>query len=92
MKKLSKFAVTFCFTGALVLSIGFINNKDLNQAEAFSQTTLTPKAAVPVPFTDKGSVTVVITAEEQNRVENSMALSGFVQQENGPGFFFEKVK
>ena len=35
---------------------------------------------------------LVITAEEQNMVENSTALSGFVPQENGPGFFFEKVK
>ena len=35
---------------------------------------------------------LVITAEEQNMVENSTALLGFVSQENGPGFFFEKVK
>ena len=37
-------------------------------------------------------ITTVITAEEHNMVENSSALSGFVSQENGPGFYFEKVK
>lgn len=32
----------------------------------------------------------VITAEEQNRVENSLTVSGFVSQENGHGFNFIK--
>lgn len=32
----------------------------------------------------------VITAEEQNIVENSSTLSGFMEQENGQGFFFKK--
>lgn len=32
----------------------------------------------------------VITAEEQNKVENSSDLSGFVPQENGQGFYFIK--
>lgn len=43
------------------------------------------------PIEDRDYSTV-ITVEEQNMVEQSLALSGFVQQENGPGFFFEKVK
>ncbi|MDN3015466.1 hypothetical protein PH210_04485 [Paenibacillus sp. BSR1-1] len=34
----------------------------------------------------------VISVAEQNRVENSKALSGFVPQENGQGFFFKKEK
>ncbi|MGE8081905.1 hypothetical protein [Peribacillus loiseleuriae] len=41
---------------------------------------------------EDGDQILVITAEEQNMVENSTDLSGFVSQENGPGFFFEKVK
>lgn len=32
---------------------------------------------------------IVITAEEQNKVENSSESSGFISQENGTGFFFE---
>ncbi|MCP1491941.1 hypothetical protein J2Y73_001972 [Peribacillus frigoritolerans] len=35
-------------------------------------------------------VTTVITAEEQNMVENSSAQQGFVPQENGTGFYFVK--
>ena len=37
-------------------------------------------------------IKTVITAEEQNRVENSSALSGFVPQENGQGFYFIEEK
>lgn len=37
-------------------------------------------------------VTTVITAEEQNMVENSSDLEGFVQQENGTGFYFTREK
>ncbi|MDP1421782.1 hypothetical protein Q8G35_26360 [Peribacillus simplex] len=37
-------------------------------------------------------VTTVITAEEQNMVENSSARQGFVPQENGTGFYFVKEK
>ncbi|MBZ5752188.1 hypothetical protein [Metabacillus rhizolycopersici] len=85
MKKLSKFALILCFTGVLTLSIGFINNKDLNQTEA--------SALLGSPIlAEDGDQLLVITVEEQNMVENSSALSGFVPQENGPGFFFEKVK
>jgi hypothetical protein len=39
-----------------------------------------------------GDFTTVITVEEQNTVENSTDQSGFVEQEIGTGFFFEKVK
>lgn len=41
---------------------------------------------------DERDYTTVITTEEQNMVENSTVQSGFVKQENGTGFFFEKVK
>jgi hypothetical protein len=107
LKKLSKFALILCFTGVLTLSIGFINNKDLNKTEASAL------LASPILVEDgdqyrvvtreeqnmrennpieDGDQLLVITVEEQNMVENSSALSGFVPQENGPGFFFEKVK
>ena len=45
----------------------------------------------PINVSNRDEVTV-ITAEEQNKVENSTKLSGFIQQENGSGFFFSKVK
>ncbi len=107
MKKLSTFALTLCFTGVLTLSIGFINNKDLNKTEA------SPLLESPILVEDgeqyrvvtreeqnmrennpieEGDQLLVITADEQNIVENSSVLSGFVPQENGPGFFFVKVK
>ena len=41
---------------------------------------------------ENNSITTVITAEEQNMVENSTVQFGFVEQENGTGFFFKKVK
>lgn len=91
MKKLSKFAVILCSTGALTLSLGFMNIKDLNNAKASSQATPL-KTSVPLPFAKQGNLLTVVTIEEQNMVEKSSALSGFVPQENGPGFFFEKVK
>lgn len=40
----------------------------------------------------EGEYTTVISAEEQNMVENSTVQFGFVEQENGTGFFFKKVK
>lgn len=78
-----------CSTGALTLSLGFMTNKDINKIKAASQSKIIPNVPF-VPFVHKGNVTTVVTVEEQNMVENSTALFGFVQQENGPGFFFEK--
>ena len=106
MKKISKLSLVLCFTGALTLSIGLINNKDLNKTEAFASTgqlkvedgdryrvVTVEEQEMRENNLDVGEdVSVVITAEEQNMVENSSELSGFVPQENGPGFFFEKVK
>lgn len=106
MKKLSKFVLSLCLTGALTLSIGLINNKDLNNTGAFALTeqskvedgdryrvvTVEEQEILENNLGVDEDQTLVITAEEQNMVENSTALSGFVSQENGPGFFFEKVK
>lgn len=52
----------------------------------------TPSEKVATNESKKGEFKIHITAEEQNMVENSSDLSGFVPQENGLGFFFEKVK
>ena len=46
-------------------------------------------AKEPINVSNRDEVTV-ITAEEQNKVENSTKLSGFIQQENSSGFFFRK--
>ena len=39
---------------------------------------------------EQTDITTVITKEEQKMVENISAKEGFVQQENGTGFFFIK--
>ena len=94
-----------CFTGALTLSIGFINNKDLNNTEATAllgspilvedggqYRVATKEEQESNPIEDRHYATV-ITAEEQTMAENSPYSSGIVLQENGSGlFFFEKVK
>lgn len=70
-----KAILIFGITGVLALSIGF---KDVLAKEKNS-----------VSVSDKDELTV-ITVVEQNNVENSTNLSGFVPQENGTGFFFVK--
>ena len=91
MKKISKFAAILCFTGALSLSLGFTNNKDLSNAKAASQSKIIPYVPF-APIVSKGSATVRVTVAEQNMVENSPVQFGFLQQQNGQGVFFEKVK
>jgi hypothetical protein len=76
---------------ALTLSLGFMNNKDLNKNEALAPTVSTPRAA-STPFIDKGNVTTDITVEEQKKVETMPILEGIVPQKNGTGFFFKKVQ
>lgn len=90
LKKRTKFAAILCFTGALSLSFGFLNHKDLSNAEAASQSKIIPNVGF-IPFVSEANATIRVTAEEQNIVENSPYLFGFVQQQNGQGFFFEKV-
>ncbi|NHC43541.1 hypothetical protein G6549_27250 [Bacillus sp. MM2020_1] len=104
MNKISKFTLVLGCTGALTLSLGFININDLNNTGVFPST-----EQIKVESGDQYRVVTreeqnakeniknrdyltVITAEEQNMVENSSDLSGYVHQENGPGFNFEKVK
>ncbi|MFJ8072336.1 hypothetical protein ACIQZD_26080 [Peribacillus sp. NPDC096447] len=94
-----KLVLTLGFAGVLAVSIGFA--KDLKNtetsAEVSSKQTDTFKLVTRVEqdrregmVAEGKDVTTVITAEEQNMVENSSTQQGFVPQENGTGFYFEK--
>ncbi|MEP9409564.1 hypothetical protein ABKP09_25125 [Peribacillus frigoritolerans] len=94
-----KLFLTLGFSGALAVSISFA--KDLQKTEASanvsSKQTDTYKLVTRVEqdrregmVADGKDATTVITAEEQNMVENSSAQQGFVPYENGTGFYFEK--
>ena len=81
------------FVGVISLSIGFM--KDLafaqtNEGDVVRVVTAEEQQMRENPI--DGNHTTVITAKEQNEVENSTIQSGFVKQESGTGFFFEKVK
>ena len=90
-----KLVLTIGFAGALALSIGFA--KDFQNTKVFAQTDGDQYKLVTKEEQDRREskvvgkdITTVITVEEQNMVENSSAKQGFVAQENGTGFFFEK--
>jgi hypothetical protein len=94
-----KLFLTLGFAGALAVSIGFA--KDLQKTEASanvsSKQTDTYKLVTREEqdrregmVAEGKDATTVITAAEQNMVENSSAQQGFVPYENGTGFYFEK--
>ncbi|MDO7484910.1 hypothetical protein Q5O89_01070 [Peribacillus frigoritolerans] len=96
-----KLVLTLGFAGVFAVSIGFA--KDLQKTEASaevsSKQTDTYKLVTREDqdrregmVAEGKDVTTVKTAEEQNMVENSSAQQGFVPQENGTGFYFEKIK
>lgn len=86
------------FVGVITLSIGFM--EDLQIKEVFAETNKGDVSRVVTVEEQEmrennpvgRNYTTVITAEEQNMVENSTLQSGFVEQENGTGFFFKRVK
>ncbi|PEZ01494.1 hypothetical protein CN326_21155 [Bacillus sp. AFS018417] len=86
------------FAGALALSIGFA--KDFENTKVFAQTngdqfkhvTREEQNYREGNTADGKDITTTITVEEQEMVENSSAQQGFVPQENGTGFYFEKQK
>ncbi|MFC0561469.1 hypothetical protein [Halalkalibacter alkalisediminis] len=95
MKKISAFTV--CVVGVLSLSLGFSGvlakeHGDVNGGDKIKVVTVEEQEARENKVVEKRDLKTVITAEEQNRVENSSALSGFVPQENGQGFYFVKEK
>ncbi|NCT38578.1 hypothetical protein GTW56_21580 [Bacillus sp. EB93] len=94
-----KLILTLGFAGVLAVSIGFA--KDLQKTEASAEVSSTDTYKLfTIEEQDRREgmvaegkdVTLVITAEEQNMVENSSTQQGFVPQENGTGFYFEKEK
>jgi hypothetical protein len=89
MKRKSLFI--FGIIGVLTLSIGFMKDfkstEILAKEQPISENLFKGQADI-----DNGDQIRVVTVEEQNMVENSTDLSGFVSQENGSGFFFEKVR
>ena len=96
-----KLILTLGFAGVLALSIGFAKNLEKTEAsaEVSSKQTDTYKLITREEqdhregmAAEGKDVTTVITAEEQNIVENSSAKQGFVPQENGTGFYFTKEK
>jgi hypothetical protein len=104
LNKISKFTLVLGYTGALTLSLGFININNSNNTgviPSIEQLKVENGDQYKVVTRDEQNAKeniknrdylTVITADEQNMVENSSDLSGYVHQENGPGFFLEKVK
>ncbi|MGG0413808.1 hypothetical protein [Peribacillus simplex] len=96
-----KLVLTLGFAGVLAVSIGFA--KDLQKTEASAEVSSKQTDTYKLVTREEQdrregmvaegkNVTTVITAEEQNMVENCSAQQGFVPQENGTGFYFEKEK
>ena len=93
-----KLFLAFGFVGVLAVSFGF--SKDFQKTEASVEVSSTQTERYKFVTRDRseGMVTegkdviTVITAEEQNMVENSSAQQGFVSQKNGTGFYFIKEK
>ncbi|WHZ05687.1 hypothetical protein QNH48_14105 [Neobacillus sp. YX16] len=89
MKKRTKFAAILCSTSALLLSIGFLN-QNISNAEASSQSKIIPYVPF-LPIVSKGNAAISVTTAEQNMVEISPVLFGYLQQQNGQVVYFEKT-
>ncbi|UOQ50361.1 hypothetical protein MUN88_10040 [Gracilibacillus caseinilyticus] len=92
-----KSGLVFGFIGVLALSIGLTDvlakgQADVSDGNKVRVVTVEEQAVRENKTIEGKDLKTVITAEEQNRVENSSALSGFVPQENGQGFYFIKEK
>lgn len=98
-----KSAFIFSVAGVLALSIGFMTELESTEVLAKGQAEIDNRDQYRVVTVEEqkiqeknsienGDQYTVITAEEQSMVENSSALSGFVPQENGTGFYFLKAK
>ena len=96
-----KLFLTLGFAGVLAVSFGYV--KDLQKTEASSEVSSKQTERYKLVTREEqdrreGKVaegkdfTTVITAEEQNMLENSSAQQGFVSQKNGTGFYFIKEK
>lgn len=94
-----RIGVTLGLIGALTLSIGFANalqQTDVSeevitkQGDIYKHVTREEQDLIEGKITEGKDMNTVITVEEQEKVENTLDQQGFVSQENGTGFFFEK--
>ncbi|RDW19661.1 hypothetical protein [Oceanobacillus chungangensis] len=90
-----KLGLVFGLIGVLALSIGFTDviakeQTDVSNGDKIRVVTVEEQEVRENEDIEGKDLKTVITVEEQNRVENSSALSGFVPQENGHGFYFIK--
>lgn len=97
MKK--RIGVSLGLIGAVTLSMGFANplqQTDVSeevitsQGDIYKHVTREEQDIIEGKITEDKDVNTVITVDEQEKVENSLDQQGFVSQENGTGFFFEK--
>ncbi|MYL44287.1 hypothetical protein GLV94_01380 [Virgibacillus halodenitrificans] len=92
-----KVGLVFGFMGIFALSIGFTNvlakgQIDEGNGDKVKVVTVEEQEAYENQSIDGKDVKTVITLEEQNTGESSPNLSGFIPQQNGTGFYFEKAK
>ncbi|PAK35582.1 hypothetical protein [Peribacillus simplex] len=95
-----KLVLTLGFAGVLAVSIGF--TKDLQKTEAsevsskqtdtYKHITREEQERREGMLAEGKDVYTGITVEEEEMVENMSAQQGFIPQENGTGFYFEKEK
>lgn len=92
-----KVGLFFGFISVFALSIGFTNvlangQIDEENGDKVRVVTVEEQEAYENPSFDDKDVKITITAEEQKRVESSPAFSGFLPQQNGTGFYFERER
>lgn len=92
-----KLSIIFGFVGVFALSVGFSKglpkeHVDISNGDFIKVVTVEEQNLRENKTVQNDEFTTVITAKEQQKVENSGALSGFLPQENGPGFYFIKEK
>ncbi|WP_077701918.1 MULTISPECIES: hypothetical protein [Virgibacillus] len=90
-----KLGLVFGLIGALVLSIVFTNvlakeQTDVSGEDKTRVVTVEGQDLRENKSMEGKDLETVITAKEQRSVENSLALSRYVSQENGLGFYFIK--
>ncbi|MCM3575899.1 hypothetical protein M3172_22270 [Mesobacillus subterraneus] len=93
MKEMLKFSIGV--VGVLAIYLGFTDilakgQTELSDGDKYKTVTVEEQERRENKTKEGKDLTIDITVEEQNRVENSSKLSGFIEQENGLGFFFNK--
>ncbi|RDW15109.1 hypothetical protein CWR45_18235 [Oceanobacillus chungangensis] len=83
------------FIGIFALSTGFTDvlatgQVDVSDRDKIRVVTVEEQEVRENKAIEGKDLEIIIIADEQNMVENSSNLSGFVPQENGRGLYFEK--